>query len=276
METISLNSQIDYRFFLKEEFESRKNKNKLYSLRAFARDLKMDQGHLSLVLSHKKNLSLLKANDISKRLYKNPHKIKVFNLAIQLENQTEAFEKKKITDKIISLSQKKSQREPNISEDEFNLISDWYHLPILELTGIRNDIDAKTAARYIGISQGEAKTALMRLLRLKFVKIFNHKYFKKIKSVSTTTDIPSFAIRSFHFQILEKARLSLSQTPVNQRHNSGLTVRIPKNKIRDYKNAIEEFEKKIIALSDAFDSECDEIYQLSLHFFPLSKETNHD
>lgn len=50
--------------FLIKEFKKRKNKNKAYSMRAFAKSLKMDSSTLTQILSGKRKLSFVTAKKI--------------------------------------------------------------------------------------------------------------------------------------------------------------------------------------------------------------------
>src|SRR5690348_2524504 len=58
----------DYRKFLKEKLEERQQLNSRYSLRAYARDLRISFSRLSQVLRHKQGLSEKSAIAIAKQL----------------------------------------------------------------------------------------------------------------------------------------------------------------------------------------------------------------
>ena len=58
----------EYRLILKREFEARQSRNSQFSLRAFARILKLDPGFLSKLMSGKLLLSLDRADDITIKL----------------------------------------------------------------------------------------------------------------------------------------------------------------------------------------------------------------
>src|SRR5690606_35734224 len=58
----------DYKYILKEELASRCRQNPRYSLRAFARDLKLAPSRLSEILSGKQGLSRAAAEKVAKAL----------------------------------------------------------------------------------------------------------------------------------------------------------------------------------------------------------------
>ena len=263
----------DYRDLLKSEFNQRQTKNKNYSLRSFARDLNLDPGNLSKLLAHKKNLSLNKAMLIAKKLFDNPSKSQAFYHSVELSFTDNTETIKKLEKKIQSLMLEDFETDHNINLDEFETISEWYHLPILEsldphfyLLGI-TDI-----AKYFDITPIEAHQAIKRLERLGFVEEKNKRY-RRIKSIVTSTNIPSFAIRHYHLQMIEKSKKALLIQPLKFRHNSGLTIKIQKNKLNEFKKAIHEFEDKIIQMSQAFgDGSESEVYQFNTQLFSLKKE----
>ena len=265
-----------YRDLLKSEFNHRQSKNKNYSLRSFARDLTLDPGHLSMVMSQKKNLSLNRAMLIAKKLFDNPSKSQAFYHSVELSLASNDESRKSLEHKIDLLMKEDFERDHNIEHDEFETISTWYHIPVLE--SLDPNFFSKTindVATYFGITPSEAREAIKRLERLGFVEGKN-KFFRKIKSIVTTTNIPNFAIRHFHSQMIDKGRKALLVQPLKMRHNSAVTIKISKNKIDEYKKAIEEFEKKIIQLSDAFTDEPNqEVYQINTQLFCLKKD-NYD
>src|SRR5690242_10123333 len=68
----------DYRSFLKDELERRMGINAGYSLRAFARDLKMSPQNLSSLLKGKKGISAEAAATMADRLEMNPQEASYF------------------------------------------------------------------------------------------------------------------------------------------------------------------------------------------------------
>lgn len=58
----------DYRSFLKQELDRRKEKNPFYSLRAFARDLEMSPQMVSQLLRGKRHLSVISVSKVADKL----------------------------------------------------------------------------------------------------------------------------------------------------------------------------------------------------------------
>lgn len=261
-----------YRDLLRQNFEERKSANPRYSLRAFARDTNLDPGQLSAVLSGKKNISLSRASEISKKLFSNPRDMLIFFHSVELELAPDS-EKKNLQGKIDQLRASPSERKSNVKDDEFEVISNWYNLPILELAGIPGEkVDPDRAATYFGISKAEASAGLMALLRLGFVEK-KGEAFRRIKPVVTTTDIPSFGIRVFHQQMIKKALDALFGQSIKKRYLSAATLSFPTGRLEEVKKLIEEHEARLIELSKVHREEPDQVvYQINSQVFSLRSD----
>lgn len=276
LETSSENL-IDYRDILKQELVFRQDKNSQYSLRAFARDLEVDPGQLSKVIQGKKNISLINAANLARKITDHPIKAQLFFMAVEYSQAKSAEAKAELKTKMQKLSQETMEREENVADNEFETISSWYHLPMIQLAFTKSFATTQqTAAKYFGISVDEAKMALERLTRLGFMEKKDG-YYRRFKSLVTTTDIPSLAIRQFHMQMLDKAKKALFYQPIHKRYFSSVTLRIPQAHLEDYKKIINEAEDKILELSKRYENnDSNEVYHFSSQLFSLKKEDYND
>src|SRR5690606_1615418 len=90
----------------------------------------------------------------------------------------------------------------DLSLEIFRLLSDWYHLAILELTGIKKNNWAFVAiAKKLGISSIQAQSSVELLERLELLeKDKNGKYVKTQLNLLAASDVPNRALRNFHKQ----------------------------------------------------------------------------
>lgn len=98
----TLFSYDDYRLLLHDEFINRSIRNSLYSLRAFARDLKISVGFLSDILNGKSDLSLVKAQKVFEALGYSEEELQyIFNLITlkTSKNKMELFEARSYVNK---------------------------------------------------------------------------------------------------------------------------------------------------------------------------------
>jgi len=268
-----MNELISYREQIKSVFEKRHESNKNYSLRAFARDLQLDPGQLSSVLSGKKNISLSRASELSKKLFSNPREMLIFFHSVEYDLAPSEETKNALLEKIHKIRESHSQRNSNISEDEFEIISNWYNLPILELAGIKESkVDADSAAKYFGISKAEASAGLQALTRLGFAKKSGD-HFERVRPVVTTTEIPSFGIRVFHQQMIKKAIEALFGQSIKKRYFSGATLSFPADRIEEVKKMIDEHESRLVELAHSCRNEPNQVvYQINTQVISLRAE----
>jgi len=252
------------REFLTEELAKRKRINPAYSMRAFARQLKLSPGELSEIMSGKRHLSLKSALRTARALGLNQSETKHLLQLAQLEKSLD------LSDKDL-LSPLESQRVvQQISNDLFHIVSDWYCFAILNLAdckGFKWNYDY--IARRLGISTVEARAGLARLERVGLVEMKGGKKRVVKDYVMTTSGIPSEAIRNYHRQMLKKAQEALDFQSVEDRDVRGLGLPVdPKNLPaikEDLKNFLDE-------LADKYSKgEKTEVYHLEVAFFRLNK-----
>ncbi|MBL7544533.1 MAG: DUF4423 domain-containing protein [Bdellovibrionaceae bacterium] len=238
-----------------KELTERKSKNPLFSLRAFARQLKISPAQLSLLMNGKKKLSPKVAGILADRL--NLNSIETLEL---IEDSSPLKQK-------INLSRSEMQI---LSDEEFSLISDWVHFAILELSALKNNqANSRWIASELGVDPNHALEAMDRLQGLGFIKIENGRMSKTTKPVTTTTDVPSSAIRKYHKQNLDLAREKIDSVPMELREYATVTTTVSMKKLKRVKKLIQEFRHRINEELEG--DEATEVYTLAIQLFPLTK-----
>jgi uncharacterized protein (TIGR02147 family) len=260
----------NYREKLAAEFSRRQMVNPRFSLRAFANMIGLSAPFVSKVLSGKKNLSIDAAAEVAERLGYSSMEATQFCRLVQLQGATSVRARKLLHGDV------EVGDEFNAVELEtFQVISDWYHYAILELSTCRGfKAEPDYISKRLHISVYEAKGALSRLLR---VGLLENKYGtakKSNKFIATPTDRSSRALRNFHLQMIEKARRSVEEQPVSVRDITGITLAIDSRKIDLAKKEIQKFRQRMARLMDS--KRADQVYQLNVQFFSLSDPLNKD
>lgn len=258
----------DFREILKSELARRLIANPSYSLRAFARDIRVTPPQLSAVMSGKKGLSKARARAIARFLGLSKSESELFVAAISAEHARSRAEKQ--------LAQKQVERLINkndfslVQEARFRVIADWYHFAILQLAETKG---FKWSPVYIshrlGISQPVTEKALGALEQSGFIVKKSNGY-QKAEAFIKTEDVPSRAIRTYHHQILSKATEAIEEQSIHERDFSSVMVAIDHTQIPRLKEWIQSFREEFCAEAGK-GSGRDEVYTLSLQFFKLSK-----
>ena len=247
----------DFRDHLQKEFIKRCQKNPKYSLRAFAKQLNISHATLSHVLRGKRPLTAHTILYLAQGLELKPRELAQFHIPRERTSR-------KIIEKL---------KFSPIDIDTFEVVSDWYHDAILELTKIKQfKGDPRWIAKVLGVSTREARTAVKRLQRLNLLKINNDgtwvdesTFNTTIKSTFTTT-----ALRKYQRQVLEKACRALEEIPFEKRDQSSVTLPLHVQDLPKARRMIKDFRRKLCSNLKREDVPPEQVYQLSVSFYPVT------
>ncbi len=204
----------DPKDFLKLEFDLRRTRNVAYSMRAFARDIKVSPSSLAEFMNGQSGISAKRAEAICKTLKWSPERSEFFVTLIRSH-----FEKDR---NLRVAAQIQIQNHLNkgsgaISLDAFKLMSDWYHLAILELLDMNEEFSIPQIAEKLEVEVENVQGAIDRLLHFKLIKKTNRGYLPTELTSHFGDKGSSEAIRHFHFQMLQKAVTALDNLNLNER-----------------------------------------------------------
>lgn len=251
-----MNKKTDYIDFLLSELANKTKVNPLYSQRAFAKFLGVSPGSLNEILKGKRKLSLKAAIKMSKKLQLSKVEIRDF-LALVDGNESgeNAFESSLV--------------EKQLSNDTFDVVSDWYCFAILSLADCQ---DFKWTELHIskrlGISLWQAKDAVNKLLRVGLIEKTKKGYRTSSDFVLSPDGVPSKAVRKFHHSILQKAQDALETQSVDEREISGVFMALDPKKLDKIKGEIDQFQNDIVEKYSK--GKQLEVYQFETALFRLS------
>ena len=165
----------DYRDLLRDEFAARYSRNRVYSLRAFARDLDLRPSHLSDVLKGKLGLSAKSAAEVASALGMSDAEETYFVTLVEASHARSAARRKSAKNR---LEQLKVSKDYQVLEDRvFEIISDWHHYALLELAQTDSFVPRLSwVAERLGISRVEAESVVRRLKAVGLLVIRNGKW----------------------------------------------------------------------------------------------------
>lgn len=243
---------VDSGRLLREELVRRTSRNPKYSLRAFAKSLGLSSSFLSKLMNGQRPLTEKTLIKILPHLSLSPSEaIKLRKNSGQKRDWNLEFD--------------------SLDHDRFQLISDWYHFAILELSSVQGIVlNPKSVSACLGISIHEAKVALERLRRLELLDHENELKPARARSLSTvgpkfTTD----ATRNQQRQILQMAIRALDEVPFKERDQSSVTLAIPKSRLSEAKSKIAAFRRELTSYLQR-PGERDSVYHLSISFYPVT------
>lgn len=260
----------DYREFLKDELEHRTISNSKYSMRAFARDLDLSPQVVSLVLNGKKGISAEVSLKIANRLGLTVEESSYLCDLVELSN-VKSNELKEV------LNYRLSKYTPNrkfrtVSEENFKLISNWYHYAILELTSTADfQSDPRWISSRLGITLECTNEAIDRLCKMGLLDIRDGKYSKVNLNITTTQDMPSDAIRMATTQLLQKAEFALNHHEVSAREFGTMTMAITPEKLPVAREMIRKFRRELASYLEDESDKRTEVYVLATQLFSVTK-----
>lgn len=198
-----------------------------------------------------------------------------FKLLIELEKR-----KKKNQDVgEVLVSIKKACTEKNSFAIDLNLfttISEWYYIAIKQLITTETFVeDENWIYRRLRkkVTLGQIKVALKTLEELEIIQRDETGRLRVIKpGLITSNDVPSSAIRKHHHGMMELGMQALVEQGVEQRQINSTSMKIKKADLPEAKKFIFDFIKEFASRYYADDS--DDLYQLNVQFFELSKEVS--
>ena len=258
----------DYRSILRGEIANRCEKNPRYSLRAFARDIGVSSSRLSEVLNGRYGLSRIAAAKIGSSIGWNKQECDVF---CDLVDSEHGRAKKVKAAAKMRLAQRSSPYQ-QLSLDSFQVISDWYHYAILELTLLDNfQSRPRWIAQKLGLSENLVVPAIERLKRLNLLTEKAGCLIATDAFTASTTDVPSDALKKFHRQLLEKAMSALQVQTVEERDYSHMILAIDRDHISEAKDVIKKFRRSFDTRFSGAPSK-NQVYCLGLTFFRLQEK----
>lgn len=269
----------DYRNFLREELATRQKRNRSYSARAMARDLKVSPAYLSQVVSGSRDLSEDRAFSMSSELSWPKWKKTLFLRLVRYETlkspELRATALNEIQGLLLRVG-RAGQRVTfkNIHHDEFKIVSDWVHPAILELSSLKSfDGDPKKVAARLGVSVADAKAALQRLLQVGMFRLEGGRFIRTSSNFRLSAT-PSAAIRGFHRQHLKKAEQALDTQDISVRDFAGATLAIEAKMIPRAKALIRRFSLEMNQLMTT--EKADSVYHLAVQFYRLDTENENE
>ena len=171
--------------------------------------------------------------------------------------------------KVLDIDTSANRKTILLKEDEFKLISDWYHYAILSLGELPdNKADSRWIAKRLNISNKQANDAMTRLSRMGIIEIKEGQFRQVGDPLKSTSDIPSSSIRNYHKGILALAQNKIEQVDVSKREYSSITMAINTKNLKKAKKLTQKYKEQMLDLLET--GRLDEVYQLSIQLFPLT------
>ncbi len=264
-------SHQDFRHFLHRELELRQTANPLYSARTFAADLGLSPQMLSQILRGVNGISVQKALEISNKLTFEQNEKELFIALVESKHHRHFAVRKKAQEKIKVLLL--NQKMESVSAKDYRQFLDWHYNAIILLVETPSFVPSVSyIANSLGLKYSVAKSAVNKLFKAGLIRKDSDGIWVRGKSnyaIKGGHETPE--IRNYYSQYIEKAKLSISQTPIDDRDISMSLMTIHKDDLKEVKVEIEKFRQFVMQKMSSKTTPADHVYSLGIQFFPISK-----
>jgi uncharacterized protein (TIGR02147 family) len=240
---------------LLKKFKEGQVKNPRWSQRAFAQKLGVSSGALSEILKGKRSLSTPLKKKMAEALQLSP------------QEQIDFF------DDDLPENLKPAKHEYfKLSVDQFHLISDWWHFAILNLLRTRGfKAEQSWISQRLGLQTKLVTDAWDRLIRLGHLKRQGGKVVREYPNIETSDDFFDLSIQKSHIEDTKLIERNLLEGVYGYRDHTSMTMAVRKKDIQRAKELIRIFQEQFGKELEAKDNTGDEVYRLTISYFPLTK-----
>ncbi len=270
-----LENYLDYREYLRDFFEYKKDMRPDYSHRMFMHKAGLKSpSHLKSVMAGERNLTNRSIPKYIKAIgFEKKKEIKLFELLVAYNQCKDAEEKVEVFRQILNLKSKRGLT--SMEESQFRFLSEWHYVAIYVLVDL---VDFNPDPEWIAsklrkkVSTKQIETALEGLESLQLIKKdIKRGYVQTGGALSSPDEVRHTAVHEYHKTMLNLASQSLLEDELSSREFNGVTLPIPRDKLPALKEKIRQFRKEINQLASNLENP-DEVYQLNIQLFPLTED----
>lgn len=262
--------QKSYRELLKELYLLRKRRNSSYSLVAFSRDAGFKSYHMNDIISGRYGLSPARAIKVAEHLKMSEFMKEEFLTLVHMESARSPIEKKAAMDKLESL---KYSADRVISVEEFNPISKWFYLAVLELLRKYEVCPSyEEISEKLGISVDQARDCIEKLKSAGILSFADGRIELKFELLTIKSQ-PSEVIRSFHKEMINKAVDSMESVDFKKRYIGSYNVLLTQEEYNNLVVELTSFIRKTTVDRQKNADAHSKLHAINLQVFPLEKNS---
>ncbi|MGZ3745393.1 MAG: TIGR02147 family protein [Pseudobdellovibrionaceae bacterium] len=262
--------RIDYRSILNEFLQERRAANASYSLRSYARDLKVSPSTLSEVLNGKKGLSPRLANIIAINLRLPDWEQRYFCDLVSKEHakspRIRAEAKKRLEER------KQENHIRVLNQRAMKSLTSWVDLAILELTYMKNfEGEISWISKKLQVPGPVVASSIKRLTEagLLEIDIKTGRWLDVSPLFSSTDGVPNESIRNFHKTVLNFALKKLESPDLQSRTIKSVIFSVAADKIPIAQQILNDAITQLVLLADNSDQDRNEVLCFSAQLFSL-------
>lgn len=274
MEGPQIFEYLDYRAYLKDMFEHRKERHRFFSHRYFAQKANFSSSNfLHLVIKGSRNLTYNSLSKVADGFQLAAREREYFEYLVFMNQADSHDERDKYYKKMLSVKGGGEARK--LEKNSYEYFSKWYFPVIREIATWGNrKLTAKQIAAVLNpsITTKEAKIALDLLQTLGLLTQDEEgRWSQTDRAVTTGPEVEAIAVTNYHNEMLRLSAEAIKRHKPTERDVSAVTVCIEKMRMKDIKRIVGVFHKRILELACEDGAEGAQVVQVNIQAFPLTK-----
>ncbi len=261
----------DYRVFLRDSLEEKREKNGGFSLRAAALKLGVGSGTLTRILNGTRNPGPTLLPRFIEFFGLRRREAEYFRLLVQFERAANDSEKRECYHEILDMQR---TMEHVIPPRGYRLFEQWYYPALHQLIRIRPDLDDPVRLGellYPPLSAFKTRKALKVLEQNGFIRKEERGYRSLTPSMTTGEKWESTVVENFQIDMAQMGGRAIEQVERRRRDISTLTLGLSPEAFAEIRKILRRTRREILAVEEA-DRNQTAVYQMNMHLFPLSRE----
>jgi len=274
MECPVIYNYLDYRQYLNDLFNYRKEKDKFFSYRYFSHKAGFKSPNfLKLVINGQRNLSNGSIAKVAKGFALKKQEREFFENLVNMNQGTNHEDRNYYYQKMMSANAFTNIRK--LEKKSYDYYSKWYYPVIRELiTFGSQDLNPQQISEMLNpkITIKQAENAINHLIELNLIKKDdNGKWIQLDKAVTTGPEVQSLVIANYHREMIKLAKESIERYKSNERDITSLTLSINKDMMPEIKKKIQEFRKELLNMA-INEKNANQVLQINFQAFPLTND----
>jgi len=263
-------SYLEYRDFLRDAYEERRETTKFFSYRFIGNRVGMDSSYLTRLFQKKIHLGDDLVDRMGAVFGLDGRSLEYFRTLVAFNKARKDQQARVFHEELMRL---RGVEYSLVRDDQIVYFSDWVHVALRSLLDCRpfdGDFEALGAALIPPVSGDRAKGAAFLLERLGMIRRTDRGYEVLDVHLHSGENWTADAIKNFQKATIELASRSLDEIPPSCRHVSTMTMSIDAQTLDDLKVMIREFQENVAKLVES-GPRSDRVYHMNLQLFPLSR-----
>lgn len=259
---------------LKKYFLLKKKINPRYSLRSFALRLKVNPAFISRILNGKQEIPLKRLEQITDLLGMDSIAVKDLKRSIAKAYLNElGLGGESIEKHFMPALDNYEDKAP--TDKEMSVLSPWYNITIMEMTTCKYfNRDATWIAKKLNLTENQVEKSIDYLTHNGYLKLVEGNLVKTNKQIRIPTKKSFHIVRQFHKSMVELAIKEMFQNTNDKAFTKRLITstsiavnskNLPRAKVR-----LAEMQLELAEILR--EGNCDQVYDLSLILFPITKD----